>query len=125
MNLSAYKRLRKAIRKEAYSEALSLTEQLLCENQLAIQLILLRARLLQVTPDLGQNLQEAEKCLILARRLDPEAIEVLEESMHFYDVIFPDVKKATRYAVRLRKKSAQLMQDANEVLQNETKVDKG
>jgi bacterioferritin (cytochrome b1) len=43
-------------------------------------------------------LDEVEKCILEALRLDPQHLDALEEAAHFYDVMAPDRTKATMFA---------------------------
>jgi len=43
-------------------------------------------------------LDEVEKCILEALRLDPQHLDALEEAAHFYDVMAPDHTKATMFA---------------------------
>jgi hypothetical protein len=46
------------------------------------------------------GLDEIERCILHALKLNPEHLEALEEATHFYDVIIPDRDKAIMYAQR-------------------------
>jgi hypothetical protein len=43
-------------------------------------------------------LDEVEKCILEALRLDPQHLDALEEAAHFYDVMVPDRSKAAMFA---------------------------
>src|ERR1700694_3495882 len=43
-------------------------------------------------------LDEAERCILEALRLDPQHLDALEEAAHFYDVMVHDRSKAAMFA---------------------------
>ena len=63
------------------------------------------------------NLSEIELCLQKALALDPDGIEVLEESAHFYDAVVPNRRKARRFATRCREKALKLIADMDNIIE--------
>jgi hypothetical protein len=61
-------------------------------------------------------LDEVEKCILEALRLDPQHLDALEEAAHFYDVMAPDRTKATMFAQSYIQVSQKVIADMQTII---------
>jgi hypothetical protein len=62
------------------------------------------------------GLDEIERCILHALKLDPEHLEALEEAAHFYDVVIPDRGKATMYAQHYIQVAGRVVDDMQAII---------
>lgn len=121
MSAASLKRVRDLARTGETEAALALTTELLTAIEACPYLLVLRARLIQVTDsDPSLTLRDAEACLLAALEVEPNYLPALEELAHYYDSVWPDPGKAHEYATRslaiveeLREAMRAILLDAN------------
>lgn len=83
-------------------------------NRVAAFELVDRAIRLQLSDD--GELSEIEDCLKRALSLDPNSIEALQESAHFYDVVVPNAKKARTFAARCRDHAIKIAAEMDDII---------
>lgn len=78
-----------------------------------------RARLLMLEDKpLSGSLADVERCLLQALDLAPNNLEAIEEAAHFYDVMVPNRRKATRYAKRYLVLAGKTVSEMQVIIEN-------
>jgi len=82
---------------EEYDNALILLRDYETKNDLSVNLLILKSRLIQLSNSTLVDLKEAESALLSAIDQDKENIQALLETGWFYLNVFDDAKKSLEY----------------------------
>jgi hypothetical protein len=105
------------MRERRYDDALELLDDLSKRNQISPYLLLMKARLIQLSEiDREGGLEEAEKHLLQAHEINCEDLEVIEDLAHFYDVVMPNRDLAKSFSEMYLSRTAKTGREIQEIL---------
>lgn len=109
--------VRELARSGRTDEALALTSELLRAHGDCPYLLVVRARLVQLSSsDPSVTLEDAEACLLAALEIDAGYAPALEELAHYYDVVCPNPAKAREFAARVLEAANTVRADMQSIL---------
>lgn len=110
--------IRKLCRDGQFRHALTLIEPIIERNSLSPFLFILKSILIQSDEsdaDFLYSLEDAEKCLLHALKINDQDIDAMIELAYFYDVMIPNPPKAFEYASQVLQKIKKIKLEMTEI----------
>ena len=83
------------------------------------ELLVLKARIIQLSDHDGPTLGDAECCLLAAFSLDPKHTEAIQDLAHFYAIVIPKPEEARRFASLYASETSQVLGGIRDAMDDE------